>query len=65
MVEAMRRYEAALAPEMLQRIADWQIFNQNKQQMGMQFYQILFEKYPCVLPIFGRTDMDYLSLHLF
>jgi len=33
--------------------------------MGMEFYQILFEKYPFVLPIFGRADMDYLSLHLF
>jgi hypothetical protein len=33
--------------------------------MGMEFYQMLFEKYPFVLPIFGRADMDYLSLHLF
>jgi sulfite reductase alpha subunit-like flavoprotein/nitric oxide synthase oxygenase domain/subunit/hemoglobin-like flavoprotein len=66
MVEAIRRYEEALPPEMLQKMADlWQIFSQNKQQMGMEFYQILFEKYPFVLPIFGRADMDYLSLHLF
>jgi hypothetical protein len=33
--------------------------------MGMEFYQILFAKYPFVLSIFGRADMDYLSLHLF
>ncbi|MEP0857881.1 nitric oxide synthase oxygenase [Trichocoleus sp. DQ-U1] len=66
MVAAMRRYEEALPPEMLQRMADsWTVFSQNKQEMGMQFYQILFEKYPFVLPIFGRADMDYLSLHLF
>ncbi len=66
MVEAMRRYEQALPPEMLKRMADsWEVFSQNKQEMGMQFYQILFEKYPFVLPIFGRADMDYLSLHLF
>ena len=66
MVEAIRQYEAALPPEMLQKMADcWQIFSQNKQQMGMEFYQILFEKYPFVLPMFGRADMDYLSLHLF
>lgn len=66
MVEAMHRYESALPPEMLKRMTDsWQIFSQNKQQMGSEFYQILFKKYPSVLPIFGRADMDYLSLHLF
>jgi len=66
MVEAVQRYENALPPEMLQRMADcWEVLSQNKQQMGMEFYQILFEKYPFVLPIFGRADMDYLSLHLF
>lgn len=66
MVAAMRRYEAALPPEMLRRMANtWEVFSQNKQEMGMVFYQTLFEKYPFVLPIFGRADMDYLSLHLF
>ena len=66
MVEAMRRYDEVLPPEMLRRMAgSWEVFSQNKQQMGMEFYQILFEKYPFVLPIFGRADMDYLSLHLF
>lgn len=66
MVAAMRRYEEALSPQMLQKMADsWTVFTHNKQEMGMQFYQILFEKYPFVLPIFGRADMDYLSLHLF
>ncbi|MEH2257620.1 nitric oxide synthase oxygenase [Nostoc sp.] len=66
MVSAIRRYESALPPEMLQEMVNsWEVFSQNKQQMGMEFYQILFEKYPFVLPIFGRADMDYLSLHLF
>jgi sulfite reductase alpha subunit-like flavoprotein/nitric oxide synthase oxygenase domain/subunit/hemoglobin-like flavoprotein len=66
MAEAVQRYENALPPEMLQKMADcWTVFSENKQQMGMEFYQILFEKYPFVLPIFGRADMDYLSLHLF
>jgi sulfite reductase alpha subunit-like flavoprotein/nitric oxide synthase oxygenase domain/subunit/hemoglobin-like flavoprotein len=66
MAEAVKRYDEALPPEMLQKMADcWTVFSQNKQQMGMEFYQILFEKYPFVLPIFGRADMDYLSLHLF
>ena len=66
MAEAVQRYEAALPPELVQQMAEsWSVFSQNKQQMGMEFYQILFEKYPSVLPIFGRADMDYLSLHLF
>lgn len=66
MVQASRRYQEALPPEMLRRMADsWEVFSQNKQDMGMVFYQILFEKYPFLLPIFGRADMDYLSLHLF
>ncbi|MBD1847867.1 nitric oxide synthase oxygenase [Cyanobacteria bacterium FACHB-63] len=66
MTTAIRRYDEALPPEMLLKMADcWEAFSQNKQQMGMEFYQVLFEKYPFVLPIFGRADMDYLSLHLF
>lgn len=66
MSRATQRYNEALPPKMLQQMVEsWSIFSQNKQQMGMEFYQILFEKYPFVLPIFGRADMDYLSLHLF
>ncbi|MDZ8183979.1 MAG: nitric oxide synthase oxygenase [Nostoc sp. ChiSLP02] len=66
MVDAIRHYEAALPPELFLKMADsWQVLSQNKQQMGIEFYQMLFEKYPFVLPIFGRADMDYLSLHLF
>ena len=66
MVTAVRHYDEVLPPEMLQKMAEsWSVFSQNKQQMGMEFYQILFDKYPFVLPIFGRADMDYLSLHLF
>ncbi|MBW4513162.1 MAG: nitric oxide synthase oxygenase [Scytonematopsis contorta HA4267-MV1] len=66
MVEAINRYEKALPPEILKQMADsWEVFSQNKKEMGMEFYQILFTKYSFVLPIFGRADMDYLSLHLF
>lgn len=66
MVEAVHCYEDALPPELLKQMADtWQVFSQNKQEMGMVFYQTLFDKYPFVLPIFGRADIDYLSLHLF
>mgnify|MGYP002777003173 CR=1 FL=1 len=65
MATAIKRYDDALSPAMLQQMADcWEVFSQNKQQMGIEFYQTLFEKYPFVLPIFGRADMDYLSLHL-
>jgi sulfite reductase alpha subunit-like flavoprotein/nitric oxide synthase oxygenase domain/subunit/hemoglobin-like flavoprotein len=66
MVAAIRRYESALPPEMLQKMAQsWEVFSQNKQEMGLEFYRLLFERYPSVIPLFGRTDIDYLSLHLF
>ncbi|MCC5659767.1 nitric oxide synthase oxygenase [Nostoc sp. XA010] len=66
MVDAIRNYEETLPAELLRKMAaSWQVMSQNKQQMGIEFYQMLFEKYPFVLPIFGRADMDYLSLHLF
>ncbi|MCC3422471.1 MAG: nitric oxide synthase oxygenase [Microcoleus sp. PH2017_01_SCD_O_A] len=66
MVEAMRRYEEAMLPDVKQRMADsLTILRQNTQQIGEAFFQTLFEKYPFMLPIFGRTNMDYLSLNLF
>ncbi|MGB0560340.1 MAG: nitric oxide synthase oxygenase [Spirulinaceae cyanobacterium] len=66
MVEAIETYQAALSPEILQRMASsWDYFGAHKKEMGMEFYQALFAKYPEVLPIFGRADMDYLSSHLF
>ena len=66
MIEAVQQYEAALPRAMVEEMAAcWDDFNQSKQQMGREFYQILFEKYPFVLPLLGRSDMDYLSLHLF
>ncbi|MCT7981761.1 nitric oxide synthase oxygenase [Laspinema sp. A4] len=66
MIEAVQQYEAALPRELVEEMAAcWDDFNQSKQQMGREFYQLLFEKYPFVLPLFGRSDMDYLSLHLF
>jgi len=42
MAAAIQRYENALPPEMLQRMANsWSVFSQNKQEMGMEFYQII------------------------
>ncbi|HEY9611027.1 hypothetical protein, partial [Allocoleopsis sp.] len=66
MVGAIRRYEEAMLPEVKQRMADsLTVLKQNQQQIGKEFFQTLFEKYPFMLPIFGRTNMDYLSLNLF
>ncbi len=66
MVAARDRYDSALPPALIQKMADsWQYFAPRKNEMGIEFYQTLFEKYPQVLPIFGRADMDYLSTHLF
>ncbi|EDX83393.1 Nitric oxide synthase, oxygenase domain protein [Synechococcus sp. PCC 7335] len=66
MVAARDRYDSALPPALVQKMADsWQYFAPRKNEMGVEFYQTLFERYPQVLPIFGRADMDYLSTHLF
>lgn len=65
MVAARNRYDAALGPEIIQKMADsWQYFESRKHEMGVEFYQTLFNKYPEVLPIFGRADMNYLATHL-
>jgi hypothetical protein len=54
MAVAIQRYDEALPPEMLRKMADcWEVFSQNKQQMGMEFYQIMFEKYPIKLVLAG------------
>ena len=66
MVAARDRYDATLSPDLVLKMADsWQYFAPRKNEMGVEFYQTLFEKYPEVLPIFGRADMDYLATHLF
>lgn len=65
MVAARDRYDAALSPDIVQRMAaSWQYIGYRKHEIGVKFYQTLFEKYPQVLPIFGRADMDYLATHL-
>lgn len=65
-LDALDRYDQALTPEMLKNMGQsWEIFSENKQQKGLEFYQTLFAKYPQVLPLFGRADIDYLSIHLF
>ncbi|MDB9527480.1 nitric oxide synthase oxygenase [Oscillatoria sp. CS-180] len=65
MVAARDRYDAALSPDIVQRMAaSWQYIGDRKNEMGIEFYQTLFAKYPQVLPIFGRADMNYLSTHL-
>ena len=65
MVSARERYDAALSPDIVTKMGDsWQFFAPRKNEMGIEFYQTLFEKYPEVLPIFGRADMNYLATHL-
>lgn len=66
MIAARNRYDAALSEAVIKKMADsWQHFAPRKNEMGVEFYQTLFDKYPQVLPIFGQADIDYLATHLF
>ncbi|NEQ50093.1 MAG: nitric-oxide synthase [Leptolyngbya sp. SIO3F4] len=66
MIAARRRYDAALGPAILKKMAaSWQYFEPRKNEMGVEFYRTLFEQYPEILPVFGQADMDYLATHLF
>jgi sulfite reductase alpha subunit-like flavoprotein/nitric oxide synthase oxygenase domain/subunit/hemoglobin-like flavoprotein len=66
MVKAIDCYDEAMLPEMRHcMVNSLSNLSQNHQQVGREFFQTLFEKIPYLLPIFGRTNMDYLSLSLF
>ena len=56
MVAARDRYDAALSPAIVQKMAAaGQYFGAHKKEMGVEFYQTLFERYPQVLPIFWQS----------
>ncbi len=64
--EAMERYNQALTPATVEKMyQSWQFFGENQREKGMEFYQALFKKYPQVLPLFGQSNMNSLSVHLF
>ena len=64
-LEAIRRYDEALPPEIVGEMRRCgEILVRDASATGMEFYQLLFETHPDVLPYFGRTDVDALAGHL-
>ena len=62
---AIREYDEALTPEMvreMRRCGD--ILAEDASAVGMDFYRVLFETHPDIIPYFGRTDVDALAGHL-
>ena len=62
---AIDLYDYALTPDMIRamrRTADR--LTTDARATGIDFYRLLFQKHPEVLPYFGRTDIDNLAEHL-
>ncbi len=64
-LEATKQYDEALSPEMisLMRQAGDRL-GDNARVIGTDFYHILFQTHPEIIPYFGRTDVDSLTEHL-
>lgn len=62
---AIEEYDKALPPDMIRQMRRCgEIMAANAQATGIDFYRILFQTYPEVLPYFGRTDVNTLARHL-
>ena len=62
---AIQHYDEALSPDMIrqmQRTGD--MLTSDARATGIDFYRLLFQTYPEVLPYFGRTNVDSLAEHL-
>ena len=63
--EAINRYDEALTPDMVRDIRRGsELLAADALAAGIDFYQLLFQTSPDVVPYFGRTDIDSLSAHL-
>lgn len=62
---AINRYDDALPPAMIRAMqrAD-NLLATDALATGIDFYRLLFQTHPEVMPYFGRTDMDNLAGHL-
>ena len=62
---AIREYDEALSPDMIRQMRrTGESLVANARATGIDFYRLLFQTYPEVLPYFGRTDVDSLAGHL-
>ncbi|AUD03325.1 nitric oxide synthase oxygenase [Spirosoma pollinicola] len=64
-LEASRHYAEALTPEMIRLMRQaGDRLAADARVIGTDFYQILFQTHPDIIPYFSRTDIDGLTEHL-
>lgn len=62
---ATKQYAEALTPEMISRMRrSGEQMVADARATGIDFYRILFQMHPEIVPYFGRTDVDSLAEHL-
>src|SRR5205823_6367596 len=62
---ATRHYEEALTPDMIRVMRQGgDRLAADARVIGTDFYHILFQTHPEIIPFFGRTDVDSLTEHL-
>ena len=62
---ATKQYEEALTPDMIREMRQGgDRLAANARVIGTDFYHILFQTHPEIIPFFGRTDVDSLTEHL-
>lgn len=63
--QAIDRYDQVLTPAMIEQMRrDAEVIAADPVGTGTDFYRLLFQTNPEVMPLFGRTDMDSLTGHL-
>ena len=64
-LDSIKRYDEALTPEMISVLRHGgDLLAANARAIGTDFYRILFQTHPDIIPYFGRTDVDRLTEHL-
>ncbi|MBC3786961.1 nitric oxide synthase oxygenase [Spirosoma utsteinense] len=64
-LSAIDRYDTALTPAMIsemRRGGEW--LTDDALATGIDFYRLLFQTHPEIIPYFGRADVDELATHL-
>lgn len=62
---AIQAYDQALTPAMIRAMRHTgDVLTTDALTAGIDFYRLLFQTYPEVVPYFGRTDVDSLATHL-
>jgi sulfite reductase alpha subunit-like flavoprotein/nitric oxide synthase oxygenase domain/subunit/hemoglobin-like flavoprotein len=64
-LDSINRYDEALTSDMVSTLRhQGDLLGANARAIGTDFYRILFQTSPDIIPYFGRTDVDRLTEHL-